>query len=80
MSIQHLHREFPRLILVGGLDNHTLISGTADEMREVTRQCLRDGGNRLILGSSTEEFDASMKVENIMVALQTIREYRPQER
>ncbi len=78
MSIGHLHKAFPRLILVGGLDNHTLINATTDEVRKVTLQALKDGGNRLIVGSSTEEFDASMKVENIMAALETIYEYQPQ--
>ena len=36
MSIQLLHREFPDLILVGGLDNHILRAGSTDEVREVT--------------------------------------------
>ena len=77
MSIQHLREAFPDLILIGGLDNHALINATPDEVRKLTLQELKHGGDRLILGSSTEEFDASMKVENVLAALEIMREYRP---
>lgn len=77
LTVGEVRRQCPDLIIVGGIDNHILSNGTAAEAREVTLRCLKEGGHRLIIGTSTEEFDDAMQVENVVAALETIWDYSP---
>jgi len=77
MDIADLKRRYyGRLILVGNVDcSQVLPLGTPDQVREATRQCLRDaapGGGHFI-GSSSEIVPAT-PVENILAFYETCRE------
>ncbi len=65
----------PRVVLVGGMDNHLLMSGPAEKVRSRVCQHLREPGSaaRLILGSSTEELDESMPLEHQLAFLEAVR-------
>ena len=72
-----VREQCPDLIIIGGIDNHMLGGGDPDAVRQFTRRCLEEGGNRMIIGSSTEEFDDAMKVECVLAALETIESFVP---
>ncbi len=60
MDIYEIHRKYPELILVGGLDvTHLLPFATPDEVRTETRRMIDEIGadGKLLIGSSTEMED-----------------------
>ncbi|HPC76939.1 MAG TPA: uroporphyrinogen decarboxylase family protein [bacterium] len=57
MDIYELRKQYPELIIVGGLDvTHLLPFGTPEEVRSETRKIINEIGSegRLLLGSTTE--------------------------
>ena len=61
------------LLLVGGLDNRILVRGTPHDVRRyVTEQMKIMQGTPWWAGSSTEELDDSMPLDNIMALLETV--------
>jgi hypothetical protein len=77
MDIADLKRRYRgRLILVGNVDcSQVLPLGTPDDVREATRQCLRDaapGGGHFI--GSSSEITPSTPLENILAFYETCRE------
>ena len=60
-----------RLLLVGGIPNDVLINGSPEDVRACVRELKRDmAGTPWWAGTSTEEFDSSMAVENIRVVME----------
>ena len=63
----------PDLLLVGGIDNQIMTSGTTGDVRKHLREqiSIMDGTPWWITNSS-EEFDDSIPVSNILALLETI--------
>lgn len=59
------------LLLVGGIPNDVLIRGTPEDVRVCVRELVRGmAGTPWWAGTSTEEFDESMPVENARVVIE----------
>jgi len=59
------------LLLVGGIPNDVLVRGTPDDVRACVRELVRQmKGTPWWAGTSTEEFDESMPVENALVVIE----------
>ena len=71
MTLKQVREFAPSLLLVGGIPNQVLIRGTPAEVRACMRALKREmGGTPWWAGTSTEEFDESMKPENIEVIME----------
>ena len=63
----------PDVLLVGGLDNKVLVTATPDDVRRYVKEQINImQGSPWWPGSSTEELDDSMPLDNIMALLETI--------
>jgi uroporphyrinogen-III decarboxylase len=75
MDMQAMRRQFPRLILTGGMCNtHTLIKGTQDEIEAEAREIIdlgRDGG--VIIG--THSISPEIPLENYAIYRDFCRSY-----
>ena len=70
MTLECVREIAPALLLVGGIPNQLLIHGAPDETRECVKALKRQmRGTPWWAGTSTEEFDESMKLENIFEVL-----------
>ena len=59
MSVGDIHRRYPRLLLVGGIDaSHLLVFGSPDEIRGTMHRTMEAAEGRIMIGSTTELHDA----------------------
>ena len=55
MDIKAINKRYPHLFMTGGIDVSELLPfGKPEDIFEITRQTIYDGGGRLMIGSSTE--------------------------
>jgi hypothetical protein len=66
MDLADLHRRYPRLVFVGGIDvSHLLPFGTPQQVRDAVVQAIEETEGRILVGSSTEVFDL-VPLENFL--------------
>jgi uroporphyrinogen decarboxylase len=72
MTVKEVRQKYPQLFLTGGIDvSQLLCLGTAEEVREVCRQTIRDAdGKGYFIGSSTE-LHWGVKLENAVAMFET---------
>jgi hypothetical protein len=59
MDVGDIHRRYPRLLLVGGIDvSHLLVFGSSDEIRDTVQRTIDAAEGRIMIGSTTEVHDA----------------------
>jgi hypothetical protein len=58
MDLADLHRRYPRLVFVGGIDvTHLLPFGTPEQIRDAVVQAIEETEGQILVGSSTEAFN-----------------------
>lgn len=78
MDLGEIRKEYGnRLVLYGGIPYDVLLSGTPDEVRQVTKNCLQIASPGYIAGSSSEEFSNDMPLENFLAMRETIETWKP---
>jgi hypothetical protein len=76
MVLADLHRKYPRLVFMGGIDvTHLLPFGKPAGIRDAVRKAIEDAGGRILVGSSTEVGD-SVSLENYLAMHDAAMEYR----
>ena len=66
MDVGEIHRRYPQLLLVGGIDvSHLLVFGSPREIRETVQRTIDAAEGRIMIGSTTEVHDA-VPLENFL--------------
>lgn len=75
MEIARLRKEYPGLVLIGGIDiSHLLPFGTPKEVRRATLEAIRDGGRGYFV-ASTSELHRDIPLANIAAMWETVWGY-----
>lgn len=75
MDIREIHRRYPHLILVGGIDVSQLLPfGTPQEVRDAVVRAIEDAEGRIMIGSSTE-LQYTVPLANFLAMWETARNY-----
>lgn len=76
MDLAVLHRRYPRLVFMGGIDVANLLPfGKPVEIRDAVNRAIGDTQGRILVGSSTEVGN-SVPLENYLAMRDAILEYR----
>ena len=76
MDIAEIHRRYPHLFMVGGMDvSGLLVSGTREQVRDAVLKALEDAGGRLMVGSTTEVHDA-VPLRSYLAMYESVLAYR----
>ena len=76
MDIADLHRRYPKLIFVGGIDVSQLLPyGTPKQIKDATTKAIEDSQGQILVGSSTEIFDL-VPLENFLALRETAMNFR----
>ena len=76
MDIADLHRRYPKLVLVGGIDVSQLLPfGTPQQVKDATTKAIEDSQGQILIGSSTEIIDL-VPLENFLALRETALNYR----
>ena len=76
MDIADLHRRYPKLIFVGGIDVSQLLPyGTPQQIKDATTKAIEDSQGQILVGSSTEIID-SVPLENFLALRETAMNYK----
>jgi len=66
MDVGEIHRRYPQLLLVGGIDvSHLLVFGSPEEIRGTVKRTLQAAEGLIMIGSTTELLDA-VPLENFL--------------
>lgn len=77
MVLADLHRKYPRLVFMGGIDvAHLLPFGTVAQVRDAVVKAIEDTQGRILVGSSTEVGN-SVPLENYLAMRDAVMGYRP---
>ncbi|HHY46864.1 MAG TPA: hypothetical protein GX506_06140 [Firmicutes bacterium] len=72
MEIKRLRREYPGLVLIGGIDISQLLAfGTPEEVKKATLEAIRDGGRGYFV-ASTSELHKNIPLENVIAMWETV--------
>lgn len=75
MEIRKLRKEYPGLVLIGGMDISQLLPfGTPDQVRSATLEAIKDGGRGYMV-ASTSELHKNIPLENIISMWETVWNY-----
>lgn len=75
MDVDEVHRRFPRLLLVGGIDVSQLLAfGSPAEIRDTVKRTIAAAEGRIMIGSTTEIHDA-VPLENFLAMRDAVFEF-----
>lgn len=76
MDIKEIHRRYPNLIMVGGIDVSNLLPlGNPEEIQKEVLKAIEDSEGKIMVGSSTELHN-SIPLENFIAMRETVLNYR----
>ena len=76
MNVSAIHKKFPGLFMVGGIDVSQLLTyGKPQEIRDVVKRTIDDAGGRIMVGSSTEVHNA-VPLENFIAMREAVLNYK----
>jgi hypothetical protein len=76
MNLANLHRKYPRLVFMGGIDVANLLPfGKPAEIKDAVNKAIEDTGGRILVGSSTEVGN-SVPLENYLAMREAVMGYR----
>lgn len=76
MDIREIHRRYPRLVLVGGIDVSQLLPfGTPQQVRDAVVRAIEDAEGRIMVGSSTE-LQYTVPLANALAMIEAAHAYR----
>jgi uroporphyrinogen decarboxylase len=67
-------REYPNLVFQGNVDQEVLRSGTPQQVREITRRCVAEGGGQHHIVNLNHGVDRGTPVANFAAYVQAVRE------
>lgn len=72
MDVGDIHRRYPQLLLVGGIDvSHLLVFGSPDEIRNTVQRTIDAAEGRIMIGSTTEVHD-EVPLENFLALREAV--------
>ena len=75
MEVGEIHRRYPQLLLVGGIDvSHLLVFGSPEEIRNTVQRTIDAAEGRIMIGSTTEVHDA-VPLENFLAMREAALKY-----
>jgi hypothetical protein len=76
MDVGELHRRYPQLLLVGGIDVSQLLPfGSPEEIRNIVVRTIEAAEGRIMIGSTTELHDG-VPLENFLAMREAALNYR----
>lgn len=75
-SLAEARKKYPHLVFQGNVDEEILRTGTPDQVRSATRQCLLEGGGQRHIVNLNHGVDRTTPVSNFEAYIQTVREFK----
>ncbi len=70
-------RDYPHLVFQGNVDEEILRDGTVEQVVEVTKKCLREGGGHRHIMNLNHGCDRATPVANFEAYVRTVKEWKP---